>query len=89
MAIPGFQSMMLPLLKIASDESEHNHAGIKDSLAIQFKISDSEKEEMLPSGKQARFSNRVAWAIVYLRRAGLIGNSSRGIFHITEQDWIS
>ena len=40
---------------------------------------------MLPSGKQARFSNRVAWAIVYLRRAGLIENSSRGIFHITAQ----
>ena len=85
MAIPGFQSIMLPLLKIASDESEHNHAEVRDSLGIQFKISDSEKEEMLPSGKQARFSNRVAWAIVYLRRAGLIENSSRGIFHITVQ----
>jgi MoxR-like ATPase len=85
MAIPGFQSIMLPLLKIASDESEHNHAEVRDSLGIQFEISDSEKEEMLPSGKQARFSNRVAWAIVYLRRAGLIENSSRGIFHITVQ----
>lgn len=43
------------------------------------------KKEMLPSGKQARFDNRVAWAIVYMRRAGLIENSSRGIFHITVQ----
>ena len=85
MAIPGFQSIMLPLLKIASDESEHNHTEVRDSLAVQFEISDSEKKEMLPSGKQARFSNRVAWAIVYLRRAGLIENSSRGIFHITVQ----
>jgi len=83
MAIPGFQSIMLPLLKIASDKSEHNHAEVRDSLAIQFSISDIEKMEMLPSGKQARFSNRVAWAIVYLREAGLIENSSRGIFHIT------
>jgi hypothetical protein len=85
MAIPGFQSIMLPLLKIASDEAEHNHAEVRDSLAVQFEISDSEKKEMLPSGKQARFSNRVAWAIVYLRRAGLLENSSRGIFHITLQ----
>jgi hypothetical protein len=85
MAIPGFQSIMLPLLKIASDESEHNHAEVRDLLAVQFRISDSEKKEMLPSGKQARFSNRVAWAIVYLRRAGLIENSNRGIFHITGQ----
>jgi restriction system protein len=88
MAIPGFQSIMLPLLKIASDESEHNHTEVRDSLAAQFEISDSEKNEMLPSGKQARFSNRVAWAIVYLRGAGLIENSSRGIFHITEYSYL-
>jgi restriction system protein len=41
------------------------------------------KMRCFQSGKQARFSNRVAWAIVYLRGAGLIENSSRGIFHIT------
>lgn len=85
MTIPGFQSLMLPLLKIASDEAEHNHAEVRDSLAVHFEISDSEKKEMLSSGKQARFDNRVAWAIVYMRRAGLIENSSRGIFHITVQ----
>ena len=85
MAIPDFQSIMLPLLKIASDEAEHNHAEVKSALAIQFDISESEKKEMLPSGKQARFDNRVAWAIVYLRRAGLIENSSGGIFRITGQ----
>jgi len=76
---------MLPLLKIASDKSEHNNAEVRDSLAIQFSISDIDKMEMLPSGKQARFVNRVAWAIVYLKGAGLIENSSRGIFHITVQ----
>lgn len=85
MTIPGFQNIMLPLMKIASDESEHNHAEVRDSLADHFEISDSEKKEILPSGKQARFDNRVAWAIVYLREAGLIENSSRGIFHITVQ----
>lgn len=83
MAIPDFQSIMLPLLKITSDESEHDHSEVRDALAAQFDISDSEKKEMLPSGKQARFDNRVAWAIVYLRRAGLIENTRRGIFRIT------
>lgn len=85
MAIPDFQSIMLPLLKITSDEAEHNHAEVRDALATQFNVSEIEKEEMLPSGKQARFDNRVAWAIVYLRRAGLIENSSRGVFRITRQ----
>jgi restriction system protein len=51
MTIPGFQSIMLPLLKIASDESEHNHTEVRDSLAAQFEISDSEKNEMLPKRK--------------------------------------
>ena len=85
MTIPGFQNLMLPLLKISSDKAEHNHAEVRDSLAVQFEISDSEKKEKLKSGKQYRFDNLVARAIVYLRRAGLIENSSRGIFHITVQ----
>jgi restriction system protein len=85
MTIPDFQSIMLPVLKIAGDEQEHNQSEIKDVLALQFQLSDAERNEMLPSGRQARFSNRVAWSIVYLRKSGLIQNSKRGIFHITEE----
>jgi restriction system protein len=84
MTIPDFQSIMLPVLKIAGDGQEHNQSEVKDVLALQFQLSDAERNEMLPSGRQARFSNRVAWSIVYLRKAGLIQNSKRGIFHITE-----
>jgi restriction system protein len=85
MAIPGFQSIMLPLLKIVGDGKEHNPSEVKDILASQYQLTDAERNEMLPSGKQARFSNRVMWSIVYLRKAGLIENSRRGIFHITEE----
>ena len=85
MPIPDFQSIMLPVLKIAGDGQEHNHSGIRTLLGSQFQLTDAEKNEMLPSGRQARFSNRVAWSIVYLRKAGLIENSKRGIFHITKE----
>jgi restriction system protein len=85
MTIPDFQSIMLPVLKIAGDGQEHNQNEVKDALALQFQLSNAERNEMLPSGRQARFSNRVAWSIVYLRKAGLIQNSKRGIFHITEE----
>ena len=85
MPIPDFQSIMLPLLKITEDGDEHKQKDVSDTLATQFKITDQEKEEMLPSGKQARFSNRVAWSIAYLRKAGLLANSKRGVFRITEQ----
>ncbi|MGB5100024.1 MAG: winged helix-turn-helix domain-containing protein [Methanothrix sp.] len=59
MAIPGFQSIMLPLLKIASDESDHNHTEVRDSLAAQFEISNREKKEMLPSGYVFRCTRAV------------------------------
>ena len=85
MTIPDFQSIMLSVLKIAGDGQEHNQNEVKDVLALQFQLSNAEENEMLPSGRQARFGNRVAWSIVYLRKAGLIQNSKRGIFHITEE----
>jgi hypothetical protein len=85
MPIPDFQSIMLPLLKLAEDGQEHKQREVCDTLATHFKLTDQEKKEMLPSGKQARFSNRVAWSTVYLRKAGLLENSKRGVFRITEQ----
>jgi 5-methylcytosine-specific restriction enzyme B len=84
MPIPDFQSMMLPVLQIAADGQEHNQSEVRDALALKFQLTQAEREEMLPSGRQARFSNRVAWSTAYLRKAGLLENSKRGVFHITE-----
>jgi restriction system protein len=85
MAIPDFQTIMLPLLKITGDGEKHRHGDVSAALAAQFDLSEAEINELLPSGRQARFDNRVAWARAYLKKAGLIENISRGIFHITEQ----
>ena len=83
MTIPDFQSIMLPLLEIVKDGQEHSHREVRESLAAQFNLSDAEKRELLPSGRQARFDNRVAWSRAYLKKAGLIENTRRGIFRIT------
>ncbi len=85
MAIPDFQTIMLPLLEIVKDGKEHSHGEVSEALAAQFKLNDAEKKELLPSGRQARFDNRVAWARAYLKKAGLIENTRRGIFRITGQ----
>jgi restriction system protein len=85
MAIPDFQTIMLPLLRITENGEKHRHGDVSAALAAQFDLSEAEINELLPSGKQARFNNRVAWARAYLKKAGLIENSSRGVFHITEQ----
>lgn len=83
MAIPDFQSLMLPLLRIAADGAEHSLAESRSPLADQFGLTDDERAELLPSGQQPRFNNRVAWAKVYLERAGLFAKTRRAHFRIT------
>jgi restriction system protein len=85
MTIPDFQSIMLPLLEIVKDGQEHSHREVSETLAAQFKLTEAEKEELLPSGRQARFDNRVAWSRAYLKKAGLIENTKRGVFRITSE----
>ncbi len=85
MAIPDFQSVMLPLLNFSSDEKEHSFKDTVDSLATQFGLTSEEQEELLPSGKQSRFDNRVAWARSYFKQAGLVENTRRGYFKISQR----
>jgi len=85
MTVPDFQSLMLPLLRLIGDEKEHNNSEVLESLAEQFHLTESERKELLPSGRQVRFDNRVAWARAYLKMAGLLENIRRGTFRITER----
>jgi restriction system protein len=74
---------MLPVLKLASDGEEHKFSHAVDVLADQFALSQEERNELLPSGSQAVFNNRVGWARSYLKQAGLLGAPKRGFFVIT------
>lgn len=85
MPIPGYQSVMLPLLQLAEDGIEHRARDAVEELANTFRLSDAERGEMLPSGSQATFDNRVGWARTYLKQAGLIESSRRGFFRITQR----
>lgn len=85
MTIPDFQSLMLPLLRIAGDGQEHSVGECQDTLAEQFGLSEEEVKELLPSGGQTRFRNRIGWALTHLRKAGLLEGTGRGKFRITER----
>ena len=76
MAVPDFQSFMLPLLKFTTDREEHKQSEAGDALSRHFDITESDRREMLPSGRQTRFDNRIAWAVVYLRKAGFLESRS-------------
>ena len=66
MAIPDFQTLMLPLLKIAGDGREHYIHDAVNKLGENFEVSEEEKAQLLPSGQQPIFYNRVCWARTYL-----------------------
>jgi restriction system protein len=82
-AIPDYQSLMLPVLQVAADGREHRMADVIDVLASQLKLSDAEREDLLPSGKQPIFNNRVHWAKTYLVQAKLLVATRRAHFKIT------
>jgi restriction system protein len=82
MAIPDYQTLMLPLLRFASDGEEHSLRQTIDVLAQEFKLTEAEQKQLLPSGQQSAFDNRVGWARTYLFKAGLLETPRRGFFRI-------
>ena len=85
MAIPDYQSIMLPLLELAGDGEEHSLRETIEALADKFDLSDKERRELLPSGRQPTFDNRVGWARTYMKKAGLLKSTKRGHYQITER----
>ncbi len=83
MPIPDFQKLMLPLLKCVSDGQSHSISLVHDSLSKEFNLTEDEVNQFLASGSQKIFYNRVYWAKAYLKMAGLIENTTRGHFKIT------
>ena len=83
MPIPNYQSIMLPLLRLAGDGKEHRFRDLVEKLAIDFVLTDAERAEMLPSGTAPLFDNRVGWARTYLKQAGLLQSARRGFLQIS------
>ena len=82
--IPDYQTLMLPLLKITEDGNEYHTRDLIEALSNEFQLTDEERKEMLASGNQAIFDNRVGWAKTYLKKAGLLASPKRATFVITD-----
>jgi restriction system protein len=85
MLIPDYQTIMLPLLKLASDEQEHSLRETTEALSKHFNLTREEKETLLTSGRKPIFYDRVGWARTYLGQAKLLASPRRGFFQITER----
>lgn len=85
MAVPDFQSFFLPLLQFVADGKLHSTQKAYAVMVNHFNLSDEDQQEMLASGKQATYKNRISWAKVYLSKALLLENPQHGKFHISER----
>ncbi len=87
MPIPDYETLMLPLLRIAESNKgkEVSLLAAIGQLADEYKLTDEERKELLPSGGTFKFSSRASWARTYLQKAGLIESTRRGHFKITQR----
>ena len=85
MPIPDFQKIMLPLLELYKDGLPHRVQEFSQILEDHFGLTEEERNELLQSGTQKRFENRIGWARTHLKKAGLLLNSQSGVYQLTER----
>ncbi|QUA52194.1 restriction endonuclease [Aristaeella lactis] len=85
MAVPKFFDFLGTFLVALADGKTHTSKEVRTFASDEMKLTAEELAELLPSGKQTTFANRVAWARTYLDRAGLIKTPSKGHYCITEE----
>src|SRR4051812_39383021 len=85
MPIPDYQSMMLPILRMAADDVVHQASEALGLIIERFDVTNEEQQALLPSGTAKKLSNRVHWALTYLRHADVIRAHGRGRFVITDR----
>jgi restriction system protein len=85
MPIPDYQALMLPLLQALTDGKEHALQAVREEVAAKLKLSEENRQELLPSGKQAVYDNRLGWAKTFMDKAGLMRSVKRGVYQLTDR----
>ena len=85
MAIPTYDRLMLPLLKYLNDGSIRSIRDCEAWLAEQVGVTERERQELLPSGRQSVWVSRVGWAATYLVNAGVLRRPRRAHLQTTER----
>ncbi len=76
---------MLPVLKALSGDSETPLSEVRARVAVAEGLTPDDMRELLPSGRQPVFTNRVSWAVIYLGRAGLLERVQSGVWRLTAE----
>lgn len=75
---------MLPVLRTIGDGNEWSMKDVTAWVTDEFSLTTEEKDQLLPSGKVRSIVNRVGWAKMYLKEAGLVQSVRRGVIQITD-----
>jgi restriction system protein len=84
LGIPPFQTFFRPILEFHRSGDEIRRPTLVQGMIAEFEISKEEADELLPSGTQRRFDNRIAWSLSHLVHAGLLTRPGRGLSRITD-----
>jgi restriction system protein len=85
MPIPDYETLMLPVLKLARDGNEHLLKEATEFIIKKYNLTEQEQKQLLPSGTQRVIVNRVGWATTYMKKCKLLKSTKRGCFEITER----
>ena len=85
MPVPYFESFMLPFLSVLADGTEHPIGDVRERVAREMKLNGQDRAELLPSGKQPVFDNRLGWTKTYIEKAGLLVTVRRGAYRISDE----
>lgn len=84
MAIPDFQTLMLPVLRHLAERRSLT-SDLVAEVSTAYGLTEEERRQPLPSGRQTTIANRTHWALAYLNRAGLIVRVARGEYEATDE----
>jgi restriction system protein len=85
MAIPTYEQAMIPVLRVLAADGQRHRRDIGTAVADALGLTDSERQQLLPSGKHRVILNRVGWALSYMKQARLVEAPKRGVYVITER----
>jgi restriction system protein len=85
MPVPKYDELFNPLLRALRElGSSASVAELEDRVASLLKLSE-EDVTTIHKGNRTRLSYNLAWARTYLKKFGLIDNSSRGVWSLTPE----
>ena len=82
--MPNWEGFMIPTLQVLSDGEVRHWREFQPLVADRAKLTDEQKQELLPSGSQLKYENRIGWGVSFLTNVGALSRPRRGHYTITE-----